>query len=208
MKPIKFIPSLLILASIISACAQQPVATVNPVDIQSTAAAAAFTIVAETQAAIPTSTTVPPTEIPTNTPLPTETPVPLPTSAELATPTTAAVAAGNGNATVDPCANRQLSGSPKGKETVIRLANKTKVPIKVSLYLAETAGHGECGYRDYEISKNNDVVISDLVQGCYYLWAWSDDPKGKFSSNGSGCINNPDKWTFEISESMIKFVGP
>jgi hypothetical protein len=51
-------------------------------------------------------------------------------------------------------------------------------------------------------------VISDLVQGCYYLWAWSDDPKGKFSSSGSGCINNPDKWTFEISESMIKFVGP
>jgi hypothetical protein len=51
-------------------------------------------------------------------------------------------------------------------------------------------------------------VISDLVQGCYNLWAWSDDPKGRFSSSGYGCINNPDKWTFEVSEASIKFVGP
>ena len=208
MKPIKFVLSLLILASIVSACAQQPVATVNPVDIQSTAAAAAFTIVAETQAAIPTATPVPPTDTPTVTPLPTDTPVSLPTSVESATPTTVAVAANSGNATVDPCANRQLAASPRGRETVIRLANKTKVPIKVSLYLAETAAHGECGYRYYEISKNNDAVISDLIQGCYYLWAWSDDPKGKFSSSGYGCINNPDKWTYEIREGTIKFVGP
>jgi hypothetical protein len=51
-------------------------------------------------------------------------------------------------------------------------------------------------------------VITDLVQGCYNLWAWSDNAKGKFNSSGYGCINNSDKWTFEISESRIKFVGP
>ena len=28
---------------------------------------------------------------------------------------------------------------------------------------------------------------------------------GRFRSSGSGCINNPDKWTFEVSEDQIKF---
>jgi hypothetical protein len=91
---------------------------------------------------------------------------------------------------------------------VIRIVNTTRVPVTLSLYLNETEAHGECGYRGYTLARNNDVVITDLVQGCYNIWAWSDDPQGKFSSSGGGCINNPDKWTFEISESMVKFVGP
>jgi hypothetical protein len=161
-------------------------------------------MVAQTQAAIPTATPLPPTETPTTTPLPTDTPVALPTLE--VSPTTAAVS-GSGNATVDPCSTRTLS-APGGRETVIRVVNTTKVAITVSLYLNETASHGACGYRGFTLSKNNDTVFSDLVQGCYNLWAWSDDPKGKFSSSGSGCINNPDKWTFEVSESSIKFVGP
>ena len=84
----------------------------------------------------------------------------------------------------------------------------TRVAVTVSMYLNETAGQGECGYRGYNLAKNNDVVITDLVQGCYNLWAWSDDPQGKFNSSGYGCINNPDKWTFEISAATIKFVDP
>lgn len=64
-----------------SACGPQATPTANPVDIQNTAQAAAFTMVAETQQAIPTATRVPPTDIPTETPLPSVTPLPLPTSA-------------------------------------------------------------------------------------------------------------------------------
>jgi len=76
------------------------------------------------------------------------------------------------------------------------------------MYLNETASKGACGYRSFNLAKNNDIVFTDLVQGCYNLWAWSDNAKGKFYSSGSGCINNTDKWTFEIRESNIKFVGP
>jgi hypothetical protein len=65
--------TLLLLAS---ACGPQATPTANPVDIQNTAAAAAFTMVAETQQAIPTATNVPPTEIPSQTPLPSVTPIP------------------------------------------------------------------------------------------------------------------------------------
>lgn len=200
----KTLSILFVLAMIVSACGAEPVPTISAADVQSTAVAAAFTMVAQTQAAIPTATPLPPTDTPTVTPLPTDTPVSLPTLE--VSPTTAAVSAG-GNASVDPCSNRVLS-APKGRETIIRIVNMTKVSVTISLYLNETASHGECGYRGYTLSKNNDIVITDLVQGCYNLWAWSDDPKGKFNSSGAGCINNPDKWTFEVSEGSIKFVGP
>jgi len=189
---------------IISACGAEPVPTVNPVDVQNTAVAAAFTMVAQTQAAVPTATPLPPTEAPTQTPLPTNTPLELPTLN--VTPTAAAAAVVN-TPGGDPCATRVLS-SPLGKETIIRIVNTTNVAVTVSIYLNETESQGECGYRSYNLARNNDVVIRDLVYGCYNLWAWSDDPKGRFRSNGYGCINNPDKWTFEVNSATIKFVGP
>ena len=213
MKHIKFLPIIMILAVLLSACGAEPVPTMSPEDVQNTAVAAAFTVVAQTQEALPTATPLPPTSTPTQTSLPTNTPLPLPTQ-----PTSATIAAtigatsavsnvttNNGNATVDPCSTRILSYSPKGKPTTIRIANTTKAEVKVSLYLNETAGHGECGYRSYTLSKNNDVVITDLVQGCYNILAWSDNPKIRVNAYGGGCINNPDKWTFEISEGNIKF---
>jgi hypothetical protein len=81
-----------VLILLASACAPEATPTANAADIQNTAAAAAFTMVAETQAAIPTATRVPPTEIPSETPLPSVTPLALPTSAtQGALPTGAAV---------------------------------------------------------------------------------------------------------------------
>jgi len=201
--------TIVVIALLISACGAPAAPTLQAVDVQNTAVAAAFTVVAQTQAAIPTNTPLPPTEPPTQSPLPTETPLPLPTSATvISSPTTAAVSNNNNSGGgTDPCATRVLS-APEGKETTIRIVNTTKLAVTLSIYLNETASKGACGYRGYTISKNNDVVITDLVQGCYNLWAWSENGKGKFYSTGYGCINNSDKWTFEIRESNIKFVGP
>lgn len=203
--------TLAVMALLVSACgAPAATPTINAVDVQNTAAAAAFTMVAQTQAAIPTNTPLPPTEAPTQTPLPTDTPLPLPTSAistsdVVSTPTT--VQSSSSSSGGDPCTTRVLS-KPEGKETTIRVANLTKLGVTVSMYLNETASKGACGYRGFTLSKNNDIVFTDLVQGCYNLWAWSDNVKGKFTSQGAGCINNSDKWTFEIRENVIKFVGP
>ena len=195
-----------ILALIASACGAEPVPTISAADVQSTAAAAAFTMVAQTMEAMPTATPMPPTDTPTATPLPTDTPASLPTIA--GSPTVAAASGGaSGAATVDPCSTRVLS-APEGRETIIRIVNTTNVAVTVSMYLNETAGRGACGYRGFTLAKNNDTIYTDLVQGCYNLWAWSDDPNGKFSSSGYGCINNSDKWTFEIDSNSIKFVGP
>jgi len=200
--------TVVVIAMLISACGATAAPTMQAVDVQNTAVAAAFTMVAETQAAIPTATPLPPTEPPTQTPLPTNTPLPLPTSATsvvISSPTTASV--GGNNSGGDPCATRVLS-APEGRETVIKIANTTKLGVTVSIYLNETASKGACGYRGYTIAKNDSVVITDLVQGCYNLWAWSENAKGKFNSSGYGCINNSDKWTFEIRADTIKFVGP
>jgi hypothetical protein len=209
MKP-SFALTILVVAVLISACGAPATPTMQAVDVQNTAVAAAFTMVAQTQEAIPTNTPLPPTETLTETPLPTNTPLPLPTSATLvsalASPTTAAASNNSGGGT-DPCATRVLS-KPEGKETTIRIVNTTKLAVTLSIYLNETPSKGACGYRGYTIGKNDDVVITDLVQGCYNLWAWSENAKGKFYSTGYGCINNSDKWTFEVHENAIKFVGP
>lgn len=202
----KYLPIIFVFALFLSACGAEPVPTMSAADVQSTAVAAAFTMVAQTQAAIPTATSLPPTSTATNTPLATNTSIALPTSSTVQpTATTVAAASTSG---VDPCANRVLSWSPKGKETVIRIANDTKAQVSVSLYLNETASHGECGYRAYTLGKGSDVVITDLVQGCYNIWAWSTGGNVHVNSGGGGCINNSDKWTFEIRENSIKFSGP
>lgn len=196
-----------VIAVLLSACGTPAAPTMQAVDVQNTAVAAAFTMVAETQVAIPTATPLPPTEPPTQTPLPTNTPLPLPTSATVSSPTAVSVSSNNNSGGTDPCTTRVLS-KPEGKETVIRVVNTTKLGVTVSLYLNETASKGACGYRSFTLAKNNDIVFTDLVQGCYNLWAWSDNAQGKFNSGGYGCINNSDKWTFEVREDTIKFVGP
>jgi hypothetical protein len=66
-----------VLSLLMTACGAQATATVSPADVQHTAEAAAFTMVAQTQQSLPTDTPVPPTDtasptLPvTNTPLPT-----------------------------------------------------------------------------------------------------------------------------------------
>jgi hypothetical protein len=203
MKRLSILTVIVLTTLIAGACgAEPPPPTMNAVDVQNTAVAAALTMVAQTQAAIPTDTPLPPTETPTQTPLPTETPIALPTLAVTFTSTTAPV---SNDTNVDPCATRILAPE-RGRATIIRVVNTTNVTVTVSLYLNETASHGECGYRSFQLSKNNDIVFTDLVQGCYNLWAFSSS--SAVNANGGGCINNPDKWTFEVRADTIKFTGP
>lgn len=192
--------SILLAAVMLAACGAEATPTMSVADVQSTAVAAAFTIVAQTQAAIPTATPLPPTETPTQTPLPTNTAAALPTLAVTLTNTPASAGG-------DPCATRVL-GAPLGRDTRILIDNTTRYPVQVSLYLNETESHNECGYRGYTLGKNASVLITDLVYGCYNIWAWSTDPSHSFQAAGYGCINNPDKWTFEINEAFVKFIGP
>ena len=201
MKRIYLLSTILLITAFASACSATPaVPTISAVDVQNTAVAAALTIIAQTQAAIPTATPLPPTETSTVTPASTDTPLPLPTLEATFT------AAPQTNA--DPCASRVLAASPRGRETVIDIINTVRAQVTVSLYLNETASWGECGYRSYILGPRDRVLITDLIQGCYNLWAFNSDPQNRVNASGYGCINNPDKWIFEISPDNIKFIGP
>jgi len=188
----------LIMAILLSACGTATTPTIAPVDVQNTAMAAALTILAETQASIPTNTLVPPTETPTETLVPTETPVILP-SLE-ATPTSTQVA-GSG----DPC-NAPLQSISGGNPAKIKIENDSGAPITLSLYLNKTP-FGDCGYRGYSIGKAGSILITDLIQGCYNVSVFVNDPKKPTKSFGYGCINNPDKWTFFVTRESVTLQG-
>jgi hypothetical protein len=189
---------ILVFALIISACSARivPQATpaVDPVDLQVTAVAAAYTIVAETQAAIPTSTSLPsPTATLTNTPNATTTLPPLPTLGATFTPSPV------GSGPVDPCINTVLPDSLTGNTIKIRIDNPTKATINLSVNLHPGNPQGVCGYRGYTLTAGQSLVITDLVEGCYTLWAWNPDPNEYFMvTNGTSCLNNSNSWTFDI----------
>jgi hypothetical protein len=186
------------MAILLSACGTTATPTIAPVDVQNTAMVAALTILAETQAAIPTNTLVPPTETPTETPLPTETPVILPS---LEASPTATQAAGSG----DPC-NAPLQSISGGNPAKIKIENDSGAPITLSLYLNKTP-FGDCGYRGYSIGKAGSILITDLIQGCYNVSVFVNDPKKPTKSFGYGCINNPDKWTFFVTRESVTLQG-
>lgn len=198
----KHISLILLISFLVSACGAQATPTIDPNDVQATALAAAFTVVAQTQAAIPTNTPIPPTDTPTATPQPTETPVVLFTETLLATFTATAQVSSGG----DPC-NAPLKSNPAGHPTKIKLANKTKAPITASLYLNITP-FGECGFRGYNIGGNDALTITDLPTGCYNVSVFVNDPNKPTKAFGYGCINNPDLWTFEVYAEFVKFIGP
>jgi hypothetical protein len=176
----KFIPVLAIVSILLVACGQQAEPTLSPEEVSGTAVAAAWTIVAETQAAIPTNTPVPPTETPSPTPLPTFTPEPLPTI-ELATATNTALPKGS--------CEGPLNVGEAGPQSNIRLENESGGTVTLSLWLGEGANaFGQCGFLVYYLSKNEKRVVS-IPKGNYYAYALIDLGNNK-SSTASGSVNN------------------
>jgi hypothetical protein len=143
---------------LLSACAPQGTPTADPVDIGNTAQAAAFTMVAETQAAVPTSTPVPPTETASPTQPPTSTPLPLPTSGTPGTlpanaPTFTSQAppaqsqptsSSGGGGTEDIC-NQPLT-SWQGPTANFSIANQSNPQGTIVLSMYVVTDLGQCGY--------------------------------------------------------------
>jgi hypothetical protein len=202
MKCFSILTLVLLITLSISACGAQatPIPTANVADMQNTMAAAAFTMVAETQAAIPTATPPPPTATFTDTPAATNTFPPLPSLEATFTP----VPGGNSGGG-DPCINQVLPATLVGDPIKIRINNTTKAVISFSIYLNQTTPQGKCGYRAYTMDPGQALVLNDLVEGCYTLWAWNPDPEEYFIvTNGTSCIDNSATWVFDISTGSIR----
>jgi len=146
----------IVLIFLVSACAPQSTPTANSVDVQHTAEAAAFTMVAQTQEAVPTNTTIPPTETASPTLPATLTAIALPTDATLATvaglPTTSAnlttsipTTLAPPPVTTDANCNKALTAW-QGPSASFSIFNETKPEGKIILSLYVVTELGECGY--------------------------------------------------------------
>ena len=179
-----------VLSLLMSACGAQPTPTADPVDIQHTAEAAAFTMVAETQQAIPTATPLPPTETATLTPLPTLTPIASPTSDTLIAtsqpniPTFTPQASGSGQ---DPC--NQALPAWEGPSAKLIIVNETRPQGSVVLSLYVVTELGQCGYL---------YVTGDTISG----------PVGQYSAGAfvTGRQNFKVFGGFRITEGSWKIV--
>lgn len=142
-----------VLILLVSACAPEAAPTANPVDIQHTAEAGAFTMVAQTQAANPTNTPIPSTATASPTLPPSLTPIPQLTSGSPAPtlstllPTIAATSGQQqqqSTSSVNDC-NKPLT-SWKGPTANFSITNETKPQGKIVLSLYVVTPQGECGY--------------------------------------------------------------
>ncbi len=175
----KILPLLAAFAMLIAACGAEAAPTLSPEEVQGTAVAAAWTMVAATQEAIPTNTPVPPTNTPEPTPLPTFTPEPLPTQPILILPT-ATTASSSG----DPC-NRPLNIAEAGPQSRVRFNNMTGGNITaLSLYLNPNA-FSQCGYIVTTLAKNGVTTLS-LPKGEWWVAALID-----YGGNKSGYSSGP-----------------
>jgi hypothetical protein len=168
-----------VLSLFVSACGAQATPTVNPVDIQHTAEAAAFTMVAQTQAAIPSATQLPPTEAPTQTPLPSLTPITSPTldgqnstpigltvTPQTNIPTFTPQASGSGT---DPC-NQALTAW-QGPSANLNIVNETRPRGTIILSLYVVTELGQCGY----LYVTGDSITGPVGQ--YSAGAFVEGPK-------------------------------
>ena len=146
----------LALILLISACTPQAAATISPADVQHTAEAAAFTMVAQTHEALPTETVVPPTATVTPTLPATSTPIASPTTdgllptptgiATLLSPATPlAPTSVPASAPTEANCNKALTAW-QGPTATFTVINETKPQGKIILSLYVVTELGECGY--------------------------------------------------------------
>lgn len=170
---------------LISACGPQGTPTLAPVDVNNTAVAAAFTMVAQTQAAIPTNTPIPPTETPSPTPLPTFTLPASPTLEQLlAPPTPTQAVASDPNSCLKP-----LNVAEAGPLKRIRIENEVDGNVNFSLNLWTPNDFGQCGALSYTLQKGSKISTTVPV-GSYFGYAWITFKNGtNGTASGSFVIN-------------------
>jgi hypothetical protein len=211
----KTITVLLVLTALLTACGPEATPTMSPEDVQGTAVAAAWTVVAETQAAIPTSTPEPPTAAPSPTVLPTFTP-PLPTSGtpgslSTATQNPLALAPTSTSASSDSCLIA-LNVAEAGPKKRLRIENQTGGPVNLSLNLWQKNAFGQCGALSWSNIAKNAKIIIEIPSGDWFAYAWITLPGGGSSEASGSFYLGPSKTDdlirLLITEDVINVVGP
>lgn len=175
------IPAILVL----SACGGAPEPALGPEDIANTAFAVAWTEVYMTQAALPTSTPLPPTSTaePTITPLPS------------LTPTVFSIAPGNtptlaGSGTPDPC-QQPPPTKPQGTMVGVKFVNRSGGSTNLSFGMYQPNSLGECGTYNYTLGEYETTIVKVLA-GCYWGYAWITGKEPSIAkSTDPICLTDP-----------------
>jgi len=185
----------IVLTLMLSACGAK--ATPTP-DIMATANAAASTMIAETQAAMPSDTPAP---TPTDTSQPSPTIPPLPTTPLIIASPTVPPVSGN-------CENQPITRSKGDKAANILIKNKTPVTLGFNLYLTPNS-FGDCGnwYAADGIPPNGSLLVTGVLPlGCYYANAWTLSGKPDFKNFGYPfCVTITDRFTIIATVTTISF---
>jgi hypothetical protein len=194
-----------VLILLVSACAPQAAPTANPVDVQHTAEAGAFTMVAQTQAAIPTATSAPPTETALPTALPTDTPPPLPTSATQGVLPTGipTFTSQSPNTSTNTDNNQDVCNQPltawQGPTANFTISNLTKPAgtIVLSMYVVTTLG--QCGYL---------IITGDSFSGPIGQYSAGAFITGKQNFKAFGGFNITEgNWKIVVKNDNITALG-
>lgn len=195
----KVLPLILGITVLLAACGPKATPTIDAASVNATAVAMAYTMAAQTQAAIPTATnTLEPTA--TFTP-----PPPTPTFFSLPTLAATATKAASGEG---PCYHA-IMPDPPGRKFTARIWNSNKAPVSGNICLYDDiSNHGVTGVIGISLGRNADTSLS-IPQGCYSAYFWVNDPKAPSTASGSGlCVNNSDKWTFKITANNVQLLPP
>jgi hypothetical protein len=173
--------------------------------IQASAVAAASTMIAQTQEAMPTPTEVPPTLEPSPTPLPSPTLAPLPTLGFDA-PTVAPTSSSG-----DDCNHIFDLAATGNARSPVKINNNTKGSANLSLGMFQKNSFGQCGYLGFTIPKGNSITVQMPQTGqgpCWWGYAWINGSKPSTAEGGPFCWNNTDKWTLDIGADVIRLTPP
>lgn len=187
-----------------SACAPQAAPTANPADVQGTAQAAAFTMVAQTQQALPTATPVPATATPTSAP-PTNTPPSLPTLSTLGTQG-AQVTPGAGLPTALPTFTAQPQQPSSGSSSNQDICNQP-----LTSWQGPTANFSIVNQTRPQGTIILSMYVQTLFNQCGYLIITGDSfsgPIGDYSAGAfiTGKQNLKAFGSFRITEGNWKIV--
>jgi hypothetical protein len=192
---------------LLDACAPRTLPTVDPVDVQHTAEAAAFTMVAETQGAAPTATRIPPTDTPSLTPPPSSTPLPLPTSgtAQLlpANAPTFTQQAPQAQPTSRSENSQDICNQPltswQGPTANFTISNQTQPEGTIVLSMYVETELGQCGYL---------IITGDSFSGPVGQYSAGAFITGKQNLKAFGSFRiTPGNWKIVVRNDSIDALG-
>lgn len=199
----RLLPFILLLSLLLSSCgslglsatSKDATPTISVEDIRSTADAAVYEMLTQTQAAMPTATEtpVPPTETPL--PSPTATFTALPTQ-PVASPTVTLVPTQPSSAA--SCTEQMLSGWT-GDSARLEVTNNVK-DTTANVYLCITTAAGEVGYISIPVGKSGSAMVP---LGCYSATAWVSGKKN-FNASTSFCLKSTANMQLVIDVNSLR----